>query len=324
MSSIGLPNKTPIKLVTGVRNVPLVEVDDTSQIGVDRWRQADLVNAAESGLTVSVSVAEHPANTSWDTAFWWHEVALVLEGEMVVEDKGAGATYRGGEGDMFYFDQGLQARIGGAFKAYLVRTPIPWRLARTSGGVRAVDLLRADDEVILAGSPPHEVREDVVAEMKGREFPDRGLMKFVKGATRRPLGKVDSLGVSLDENWWHAPLLEGVETNLLLSVSLASHSSRTMNFGHLHRWHQIILFLEGEMITEVLDTGEVYRARKGDFLYFAPGLKHRVGGDFKVFVFHTPVRWRYARAGEGYMATNSILETEGEALQPGSPPSELA
>ncbi len=239
---------------------------------------------------------------------------------MVVHDRDTGALYRGHEGDLFYFGQGLRATIGGAFRSYFVRTPVPWRLVRTPSGTKALDLAHLENELLLPGSPADEVRKNIPIEMKGKEFPEKGLIKLVKGATSVSLGKVDSLGVSLDPNWWHAGLVEGVESNLVLSVALARHASKEMNYGHLHRWHQMILFLDGEMTTEVLDTGEVYRARKGDFLYFAPGLKHRVGGEFRVFVAHTPVRWRYTETPGGYRAVNSMLEMEGEAFHPGSPP----
>ena len=93
-----------IKVVRDIRNLPLTEVNETEEIGIDNWKQVDLVNAIESGLTVNVSVGEHTSNTSWDTTFWWHEVALVLEGEMIVKDKLTGANYHGHDGDMFYFD----------------------------------------------------------------------------------------------------------------------------------------------------------------------------------------------------------------------------
>ncbi len=68
-------NKSPIKLVRDALNAPLTDVDDTNEIGVDKWRQVDLVNAVESGLMVNVGVAEHPTTKTWDTTFWWHEAA---------------------------------------------------------------------------------------------------------------------------------------------------------------------------------------------------------------------------------------------------------
>ena len=308
----------PIKVVRNIRNLPLIKVNETEEIGIDSWKQVDLVNAIESGLTVNVSVGEHTGNTSWDTTFWWHEVALVLEGEMIVKDKLNGAKYYGHDGDMFYFDHGSEATIGGTFKGYFIRTPIPWRVKNNNGITKAINLLQLENEVFLPGSPPESSRKHFDIEMKGKEFPDRGLIKFIKGATSVPLGKVQNLGVSLDENWLFAPLLEGVETDQLLSVSLDGHASTKMNFGHLHRWHQIVLFLEGEMINEVLDTGEVYKIRKGDFLYMAPGLTHRVGGDFWVFVFHMPPRWRHTITTGGYIAINSIMPLEDEAIHPGS------
>lgn len=311
--------RKPIKFVKGALSAPMVDIDDTSEMGIDKWRQVDLVSAVDSGLMVSVGIAEHPTKSLWDTDFWWHEIAVILSGEMVVQDLESGAVYRGHQGDLFYFAQGLRARLGGAFRSYFVKTPAPTELVKTPRGTKLSNLLRARKGICTEGAPPVEIRKAMESKAV---LPHRPLVKFVKGALEASPTKVDSLKGSLDQNWWSIPLVDAVESSLVFTASIARHSE-TMNYYHDHSWHQIVLILGGEMVTEVLDTGDVYKVHKGDLLYFAPGLKHRVGGNFHVFPVLTPPRWRHIRGPEGNKELNMILRMENEVIYPGSPPDEV-
>ncbi len=308
--------KTPIKFVKDAINAPLINVDDTRDAGVDKWKQIDLVNAVDSGFMVSVGIGEHPTKNLWDTEFWWNEIAVVLSGEMVVQDLDTGAVYRGRENDLFYFAPGLRARLGGAFRCYFVKTPASSQIVKTPKGIKLSNPLNVTKEILTGGSPPVETRQAVASSTVLKQ---RSLIKFVRGALGASPDKVGTTKESLDENWWTVPLVDAVESNLVLTASIARHSE-TMNFWHDHTWHQIVLFLGGEMITEVLDTGEVYKAHKGDLLYFAPGLKHRVGGNFHVFPVLTPPRWRHIRGPEGNKELNMVLRMDNEMIYPGTPP----
>ena len=61
--------------------------------------------------------------------------------------------------------------------------------------------------------------------------------------------------------------------------------------GFIHRWHQFVFPLEGEMETIDQDNGEVYHARPGDVLLWAPGLHHTIGGKFRVIAVRVKVQF---------------------------------
>ena len=133
--------------------------------------------------------------------------------------------------------------------------------------------------------------------------------------------KVDS-PVSVGSDWWQVVLVGPMETNLTASASIANHRSK----GSIecdHRWHQVAVILDGEMEVENLDTGEFYRAHKGDMYYWGPGLRHTVGGEFLVYAVKTPEPLRWLRGGGGSKEEVNLLRLGDEIIQPGTPPDEI-
>lgn len=309
-----------IKLVKGAMSAPLLDVDNPRVLGVDRWRQVDFLNPSETNLMVAVGVAEHPTKSVWETSFWWHEVTLVLDGELTVQDMATGAVYKAGKGDLFYWASGLRARMEGKYRCYYVKTPTPTRWVKTSEGKRGLEVLkRDDDESALTGAPPDEIRMGK-SEAQVLSRPPWPRIKLIRGATNVRTVKVDRQGA--DENWWQVAVVGPMDSDLTLSASFANHRSKG-NLECDHRWHQMVLVLGGEMISENLDTGEVFKAQEGDFFYWAPGLRHTVGGEFNVLAVKTiePKRWIMTPDGKLRL---DLFQLENEILYPGSPPEYLS
>ncbi len=307
-----------MKLSKGLLTAPLLAVSNPGILGTDAWSQVDAVTAAESNLVVSVSVAQHPTTAAWDTNFWWHQISLLLEGEMTVQDLDTGAVYVGTEGDVFYFSPGLRAHVSGAFKYYSVKTPAPTRWVQRASGKNSLEWLRPEKDVLYPRATPDEVDKKGLKALADFGQP-RPKIKFIKGGTKVAPVKVDHPGLAVDENWWNIALVNPIDSNLVLNAGLARHGSdNAVACDHL--WHQMVLIRDGEMISRDLDTGEVFKAHPGDVFYWPPGLRHSVAGRFQVFAVVTPAprRWLMTKSGKKQL---DLLNLANEILFPGSPPS---
>ncbi|MFQ5874274.1 MAG: hypothetical protein ACE5JL_10800 [Dehalococcoidia bacterium] len=158
---------------------------------------------------------------------------------------------------------------------------------------------------------------------RSRETQGNRLMKFVKGATSAPLVYVDEGGGFVDANWKQVDLIDPVDSGFILVSGIAEHTSKKayqLDFRH----HQVALILDGEMVVQNVDTGEVYRAGEGDLFYWAPGLRLRLGGLFRAFFVQTPVVRRWLRTPDGRKTTLYLGEPlEGEVPYQSSPPDEV-
>jgi len=84
---------------------------------------------------------------------------VIIDGEMVVQDRDTKAVYRAREGDLFYWAPGLNVRMGGQFRAYFVRTPATWRWLKTpEGKKKRLNLFDIEGEMSYPASPPEENR----------------------------------------------------------------------------------------------------------------------------------------------------------------------
>ncbi len=148
-----------IKFVKGALDTPLAKVD-TPAGGVDaNWKQVDLVSPPDTNIVVVVGLAEHTDMSMFEHQFWYHQVALILEGEMVIQDLDTGGVYRAHQGDLFYWAPGLRVKIGGKFKAYFVKTPVPLRWVKTPDGNKKEIITQwLDNEIVLPGTPPEETQ----------------------------------------------------------------------------------------------------------------------------------------------------------------------
>ncbi len=151
------------------------------------------------------------------------------------------------------------------------------------------------------------------------EYPP--LIKFVKGALDTPLEKVDNPAGGVDANWQQVDLVSPPETNIVTVAGLAEHTDMSM-FEHQFWYHQLALILEGEMLIQDLDKGDLYRAQKGDLFYWAPGLHVMIGGKFKAYYVKTPVPLRWFRSPDGKKNEVVTQWMENEIVMPGSPPVE--
>jgi hypothetical protein len=180
-----------MKLVRNALNAPMTKVDVPAGGpggGVDdHWRQIAIVGPYDTGAAVDVAVGVHESRRMFEINFWYHQLALVLGGEMVVQNLDTGEVYRGHEGDLFYWGPGLHARLGGEFKAYGVKTPVPLRWVQTPQGKKEVVMQTLENEITFPGSEPDEVRPEII---RPRDT-SHPRIKFVRGAMAVDPVKVD-------------------------------------------------------------------------------------------------------------------------------------
>ena len=118
-------------------------------------------SAAHFTNIVMVSgLAKHTSKNMWEISFWYHQLALILDGEMVVQDLVTGGVYRANKGDLFYWAPGLRVRFGGEFRAFYVKTPVPLRWVGTPQGKKVLDMHTLEGETYHPGSPPEEIRKE--------------------------------------------------------------------------------------------------------------------------------------------------------------------
>ena len=314
-----------MKLVKGATSAKTVKVDDPSGIADSDWSQIDLVNPMDSNLVFVVGIAQHLSNRVFDTTFKWHQAALILDGEMTVQDRDTMDLYRAREGDLFYWAPGLNVRMGGQFRAYFVRTPATWRWLQTPDGQKKrLNLFDIEGELSYPGSPPEENRPELLEEGRSnsphpQEMP---LIKFIKGATSASPVEVDDRTQMPTDRWRQIDLVNPRDTDIMMVVGIAEHPVNTMNPNVSYfYYHQAALIIGGEMVNYDMRTGNVYRAQVGDLFYWGPGHKMRIGGQFKAFFVKTPVPLRWLETDQGKVVKN-MLELEGETRYPPSPPDE--
>ncbi len=315
-------SRRTMKFIRGALDVPLskVAVPAGGGGGVDEeWYQVQLLNPPDSNDLVDASIAEHRSMKTYEIYFWYHQMALILDGEMVVQDVDTGEVYRGRKGDLFYWSPGLTIRLGGKFRALGIKTPVPLRWVKTPSGKKEMTMHLLDNEILLDGSPPDEVRK--VTPKKAGDFALVKKMKFVRGATSAKPVKVDQQ-VTVGGDWWQVVLVDPLDTNLMMSAVIVNHPTKNAIVCD-HRWHQVVLVLEGEMQVENLDTGEFYRAHKGDLYYWAPGLRHTVGGEFKVYAVRAPDPLRWVRDENGQKKEINLFHIPNQMRYPATPPDEV-
>lgn len=315
-----------MKLIKGATSAKTVKVDDHSGIADSDWSQIDLVNPLDTNLVFVVGIAQHLSKKVFDTSFKWHQTALILDGEMVVQDRDTKAVYRAKEGDLFYWAPGLNVRMGGQFRAYFVRTPSTWRWTKTSDGKKKrLNLFDIPGEISYPGSPPEEIRKELIE--KGKKEPqakESPLIKFVRNALKAEPVELDDKTQMPTDRWRQIDLINPKDTNIVVVAGIAQHPINTMNpnISYFY-YHQAALIIEGEMINHDILTGGVYRAQKGDLFYWGPGHRMHIGGKFKAFFVKTPIPLRWAMTPKGKVVYN-MIEMENETYYPGTPPYEVS
>ncbi len=314
-----------MKLIKGATSAETVKVDDPSGKEGREWWQVDLVNPLDSNLMFVVGIAQHRSKKVFDTIFKWHQTALILEGEMVVQDRDTMKVYRAREGDVFYWAPGLKVRMGGEFRAYFVRSPATQRWLKTPDGKKKrLNLFDIEGEISYPGSPPEEIRQDLLEEgRKKAPYPEPGpLIKFVRGALKAETIEVaDKTQMPMDR-WRQVDLVQARDSDIMMIVGIAEHPMNTMNehIGHFY-YHQAALIIEGEMVTYDMNTGGVYRAQVGDLFYWGPGHRLRIGNQFKAFFVKIPIPFRWVNTNKGKVVLD-MMELENETRYPASLPDE--
>ena len=146
--AFGSLENSRMKFIRNATSISASETRPSKGAGKNPWSSVQLVNPQESNLAFSAGIVEHDSKDTTQLRFRWHEVVLVLDGEMVVQDVGSGGVYKAHKGDLFYLGPNLDARIGGKFKAYHVTTPPLLRHIKGSQGeADVVSLLEFGEEL---------------------------------------------------------------------------------------------------------------------------------------------------------------------------------
>ena len=306
------PIKT--KFVKNALATPTVPVDQISHSLQDQWKQIDLVNPMDTNLVVVAGLAEHPTLKMNETFFWYHQFALCIEGEMVVQDLANGKVYRAHDGDLYYWAPGHRMMLGGKFKAFYVKTPIPSRWVNTHNGKQGVPMQELINETTFPASLPSEVK-------KVRPWPSGApampRMKLVKGATKaRPTATSGGT-----DDWRQVELINALDSDLTAVAGVVKVNSKG-EFACYHRSHRVTVVLDGQAVNEDADTGEVYRGEKGDLFYWPPGLRHRLSGKFSAYFVETPITSRWVKGPKGVKRLN-LTDLKGEIVRKASPPDEV-
>ncbi len=314
-----------MKLIKGATSVQPTKVDDPSGTVDNDWYSIDLINPLDSNLVFAAGVAQHLSNEVFDTIFKWHQAALILDGEMVVQCRDNKSVYRAHKGDLFYWAPGLKIRIGGKFKAYFVKTPATWRWIQTPDGKKKrLNLFDIEGEINYPGSPPEENRPELIEEAKTNPSypPKMPLIKFIRNALNAMPVQLDDSTQMPTDGWQQIDLVNPRDTDIGMVVGIAKHPTNTMNpnISNFY-YHQAALIIEGEMINYDMNTGDVYKAQVGDLFYWGPGHKMRIGGKFKAYFVKTPVPLRWINTKNGKVVLN-MIELENETRYPSSPPDE--
>ena len=315
-----------MKFIKGATSAQTVKVDDPTGKDGREWWQVDLVNPTDSNMMFVVAIAQHKSKKVFDVTFQWHQTALILEGEMVVQDRDTMNVYRARPGDVFYWAPGLRVRMGGEFKAYAVRSPAVQRWLKTPDGKkRRFNLFELEDEITYPATPPEEIRQELIEEGRQKApFPEPGsLIKFLKGALQAETVEVaDKTQMPMDR-WRQVDLVKARDSDIMMVVGIAEHPINTMNehVGYFY-YHQAALIIEGEMVNYDMNTGGVYRAQVGDLFYWGPGHRLRIGGQFKAFFVKTPIPFRWVNTDRGKVVLD-MMELENEIRYQGSPPDEM-
>ena len=290
-----------LKFIRGATSVPTTQVDDLGGLSYDRWKQVDLVGPVETNLAAVVGIAEHPTANVFELGVWYHQVSLVLGGEMVVQDVVTGNVYRSHEGDLYYWRPGLKIRVGGEFRIYYVQTPIATRWVHTSGGKRALEQLHVEGERGYDTSSPDEVRKSLLDDpTPASDFQDSAKIKFIRGAMGTSTVQAQDISQMNQDQWRQVDLVNPSDTRLALVAGIAEHPTMSMPDRWTYFWyHQFVLILDGEMVIEDPDTGGVFRARQGDFFHWPPSHTHKNGGIFRAFFVKTPIPMRWVRTAGG-------------------------
>ncbi len=324
ISNTKAPHRKPqIKFMKGALATSRIEAADTGGIstsGIANWRQVDLVNTTDTGLVLVSGLAQHIGGDSYNSYFWYHQCALIVDGEMITQDLDTGGVYKAHPGDLYYWAPGHRHRTKGDFRAFFVKTPVPMRWVRGEDGTkRGVEVLEMDNEILYPSSPPDETRKDIVEQSEDASLQPK--MKFIRDAVNASTVEVKDSGDLDIEGIRRIDVVDPIDTNLALSIAIVEQPSGRA-FRHHFRHHEIALLLTGEMIAYDLDTGGVYKAQEGDLFYWAPGLRLKTEGQCRIYSVRVPPPVRWIKTDQGMMAMD-MFHLKGEYSYPASPPDEV-
>ena len=162
------PGRSLMKFVRGATKAKVVRVDEGGKFVDTHWRQVDLIDPSDTNYMLVSGIAEHTSSRTYQLDFKHHQTALIVKGEMVVQDVDTGEVHRAREGDLFYWAPGLRLRIGGHFRAFFVQMPVVRRWLRTAGGKKTTLYLAEPlkGEVLYPATPPDEVRDRPLLEVE--------------------------------------------------------------------------------------------------------------------------------------------------------------
>lgn len=314
----GVIGKPETKFVRGAANVSTIP-SNTSGLHSNmksKWSQIDLINPVDTNMVVVCGIAEHTVEDVYECHFWYNQLALIMDGEMVIQDMDNKELFKAHRGDLYYWAPGHRHRHGGIFRAFFIKTPVPTRWISTPNGKLGFDVLHLENELNYPATPPDQTLKSISDKP---EFPSRRRMKLVRGlfdlqpqaankkGKKAPLSQIDVINA------------EDSDLNLVAGVA-EYDSDKPMDCDH--RWHQIALVISGEATNVDLDTGKVYNATEGDLFYWPPGARHRVYGHFRAYNMQTPVRRRWVSSTQGSKMAD-MFKIDGEILYPRSEPDQV-
>ena len=143
-------------------------------------------------------------------------------------------------------------------------------------------------------------------------------IKHVSGAKNVQTVAVDDFD-SIARDWAQIDLIDPKDTNLVMQSGIAQHTSDSV-FEYLNTKHQVTFILEGNVVVQDVETGEVFKGTAGDLFYWGPGLRIRMGGKFKALYSRTPIVWRWTKTSEGKKKVLNLFNVPGETSYEGAPP----
>ena len=143
-------------------------------------------------------------------------------------------------------------------------------------------------------------------------------IKHVSGASKIPTIGVDDFD-SIARDWSQIDLIDPKDTNLVMQSGIAEHTSDDV-FEYHNTKHQVTFILEGNVVVQDVETGEVFKGKAGDLFYWGPGLRIRMGGKFRALYSRTPIVWRWTKTPEGTKKVLNLFNVPNETSYTGTPP----
>ena len=151
--------------------------------------------------------------------------------------------------------------------------------------------------------------------IKKRTIPGIKHVRSAKTASTIPVDDFDSIA----SDWSQVDLIDPTDTNLVMQSGIAEHKSDKV-FEYLNTKHQVTFILDGNVVVQDTETGEVFKGTAGDLFYWGPGLRIRMGGTFRALYSRTPIVWRWTKTPSGQKKVLNLFNIPNETHYEGASP----